>query len=251
MEEAAAGARTLRIEDREDHLAVHLSRPEARNAISRAMVAELHAVCDELESRPRVLLLAGSEGVFAGGADIRELYGRGRDDALDGINSALFERISRLPMPVIAVLDGHVLGGGAELAYAADLRIATTRTRIGNPEVGLGILAAAGGTWRLRGLVGDGLAKEMLLAGRVLTAEEALDAGLLASVHEPAEIDAAAAALCRRITGQDALAVRVTKAVFRAPTGAHPLVDDLAQAILFESPAKRQRMRAFLDRSRR
>ena len=77
-------------------------------------------------------------------------------------------------MPVIAALDGFALGGGAELAYAADFRIGTPGLRIGNPETGLGIMAAAGATWRLRELVGEPLAKEILLAGRILNAEESL-----------------------------------------------------------------------------
>ena len=155
-------------------MVVHLARPEVRNAIDHQMVTELHEVCDLLERDPRVLLLAGKGGNFAAGADIAQLRERRRDDALRGINSALFDRIHRLPMPVIGLLDGFALGGGAELAYACDFRIGTPRLRIGNPEPGLGILAAAGATWRLKELVGEPVAKEILLAGRVLDADEAL-----------------------------------------------------------------------------
>jgi enoyl-CoA hydratase len=229
-------------------LVVELHRPEARNAIDRGMVDELHAVCADLERTPRTLVLAGSDGVFASGADIAELRARRRDDALAGINSTLFARIAALPMPVIAALDGYALGGGAELAFAADFRLGTPRLRIGNPETGLGILPAAGATWRLKELVGEPLAKEILLAGRVLTAEEALAARLITEIHAPEDLLQAAHALADRIGRQDPLAVRITKSVFHAPREAHPVIDQLAQAVLFESDAKFDRMQQFLDR---
>lgn len=243
---------TLRLTETEDRLHVQLHRPEVRNAIDQAMVDELHAVCDHLERHPKVLVLSGTEvngkGLFASGADIAQLRERRRDDALAGINSQVFARIQRLPMPVIAALDGWTLGGGAELAYAADFRIATPQVRIGQPETNLGIMAAAGATWRLRDLVGEPLAKELLLAGRILTADEALAAGLVTELHPAEELLAAADALADRICAQDPLAVRITKAVFHLPPGAHPVVDQLSQAVLFESPAKFDRMQDFLDR---
>ena len=145
-------------------------------------------------------LLVGSGGTFAAGADIAQLRERRRDDALAGINSGIFDRIHKLPMPVIALIDGYALGGGAELAYACDFRIGTPTTKIGNPEPGLGILAAAG--------------------------------------HRLAD----------RITAQAPLAVRLTKSVFHAPRDAHPLIDDIAQAVLFETEEKHDRMTSFLER---
>lgn len=241
-------APTLRITDGDARLVVELHRPEVRNAIDRRMVDELHAVCEDLEHAPRTLILIGSGGTFAAGADIAELRERRREDALAGINATLFARITRLPMPVIAALDGHALGGGAELAFAADFRLGTPRLTIGNPETGLGILPAAGATWRLRELVGEPLAMEILLAGRVLTADEALGVRLLSSIHEPDDLLRAAHELADRIGRQDPLAVRITKSVFHAPRDAHPLIDQLAQAVLFESEAKSDRMQRFLDR---
>ena len=229
-------------------LVVELHRPEARNAIDRQMVDDLHAVCADLEQSPRILILTGSDGVFASGADIAELRERRRDDALTGINSTLFARIADLPMPVVAALDGYALGGGAELAFAADFRIGTPRLKIGNPETGLGILPAAGATWRLKELVGEPLAKEILLAGRILTAEEALEARLITAIHAPEDLLQAAHDLADRIGRQDPLAVRITKSVFHAPREAHPMIDQLAQAVLFESEAKFDRMQRFLDR---
>ena len=247
---------TLVVTGAADRVVVQLNRPELRNAINAHMVAELHFVCELLEAEPKVLILhgtfgdeaAGTTGVFASGADIAELRERRRDDALAGINSGLFDRIARLPMPVIAALDGYALGGGAELAYAADFRIGTRALRMGQPETSLGIMAAAGATWRLKELVGEPVAKTMLLAGRILTGDGALAVGLITELLEPAELLDAAHALADRICAQDPLAVQATKRVFHAPREAHPEVDNLAQAELFESPAKFERMQAFLDK---
>lgn len=243
------GLSTLQVEERDDRTVVTLNRPEVRNAIDAAMVAELHEVCSRLEAQPRVLVLTGAGGVFAAGADIRQLRERRRDDALAGINSGVFERVARLPLPTIAAVDGHALGGGAELAYACDFRVGTPRARFGNPEPQLGILAAAGASWRLRDLVGEPLAKEVLLAGRVLDGAQARAAGLLTDLVEPEGLLGTAHELADRILRADPLALRLTKLALHAPPGAHPRFDDVAQAVLFESAEKQRRMTAFLDRS--
>jgi enoyl-CoA hydratase len=246
--------KTLLVDERDDRVHLKLNRPEVRNAIDQAMVDELHAVCSVLEREPRILIMSGTEvngkGIFASGADIGQLRERRREDALAGINSTIFNRIAQLPMPVIAALDGFALGGGAELAYAADFRIATDTVRIGQPETNLGIMAAAGATWRLKELVGEPLAKEILLAGRILNAEEALAARLVTEIHPAGQLIGAAHALADRIGAQDPLAVRITKSVFHTPREVHPVIDTIAQGILFESEAKFDRMQAFLDKKK-
>ncbi|MFI6925458.1 enoyl-CoA hydratase/isomerase family protein [Nonomuraea spiralis] len=239
---------TLIVEEGADRVVWRLNRPQVRNAIDRELVAALHEACAAVEEEPRVVLLTGEGTTFAAGADIAQLRERDRGDALRGINSRIFDRIHRLPMPTVALVDGHALGGGAELAYACDFRIGTPRTRIGNPETDLGIIAAAGAAWRLAELVGEPLAKEILLAGRVMTAEEARAVHLLNDVVEPEDLLAAGHRLADRITARAPLATRLTKAVFHAPRAAHPFVDDLAQAVLFETEEKHARMTAFLDR---
>ncbi|WP_433518679.1 enoyl-CoA hydratase/isomerase family protein [Nonomuraea sp. CA-143628] len=239
---------TLIVEEGADRVVWRLNRPEVRNAIDRELVAALHQACAAVEEEPRVVLLTGEGPAFAAGADIAQLRERNREDALRGINSKIFDRIHRLPMPTVALIDGYALGGGAELAYACDFRIGTPRARIGNPETDLGIVAAAGAAWRLAELVGEPLAKEILLAGRVLTAEEARAVYLLNDVVESEDLLAAGHRLADRITARAPLATRLTKAVFHAPRTAHPFVDDLAQAVLFETEEKHTRMTAFLNR---
>ena len=155
----------LRVEEREDRVHARMDRPGVRNAIDQTMVDEFHELCAHLEREPKILIISGTQvesrrepgtfsGIFASGADIGQLRERRRDDALRGVNSQVFDRIHRLPMPVIAAIDGFALGGGAELAYAADFRIATPALKMGQPETSLGIMAAAGAQWRLKELVG-------------------------------------------------------------------------------------------------
>ncbi len=238
----------LLIERRADRVVATLSRPEVRNAIDQRTIDTLHDLCAELELEPRTLILIGAGGVFASGADIAQLRERRAADARRGINTRAFQRVRNLPMPVIAAIDGHALGGGAELAYAADIRIGTPRLQIGNPETGLGIIAAAGATWRLREIVGEGRAAELLLTGRILDAATAVEWGLVSSLFEPGDLLAAAHALADRIARNDPLATRHTKTALLAPPAAHPEIDLELQAQLFESPEKHRRMTAFLER---
>ncbi|MEO6533994.1 MAG: enoyl-CoA hydratase/isomerase family protein [Pseudolysinimonas sp.] len=233
-----------------DRVVVQLNRPGVRNAINQHMVDELHQVCAELETDPRILIVTGTDGFFASGADIAELRERTAADAAKGINTMLFVRVSELPMPVIAAIDGYALGAGAEIAYAADFRIGTPRTTFGNPETALGIIAAAGALWRLPQLVGEPLAKELLLAGRILGAEEALAARLLTRVVEPGELLAAAHALADEIAAKSVAATIQSKAIMRVDRGPHPQADLDAQAVLFDSDEKRRRMTEFLERKK-
>lgn len=247
---ANSSSSPLRIERRPDRVVATLDRPEVRNAIDQATVDALHELCAELEADPRVLILHGADGVFAGGADIAQLRERGAADALAGINTTAFRRVWELPMPVIAAVEGFALGGGAELAYAADIRIATPDLKIGNPEPALGIIAAAGASWLLPRLVGAGRAADMLLTGRALDADEALAWGLISAVHPAEELLPAAHAIADRIARLDPLAVQHAKRALHAPAEAHPAIDLELQAELFESPEKFRRMTAFLERKR-
>ena len=156
----AGAASPLRVERASDRVIATLDRPATRNAIDQELVDALHSLCAELEAEPRVLIITGAGGVFASGADIGQLRERRAADARRGINTTVFRRVRTLPMPVIAAIDGWALGGGAELAYAADIRIATPAAKLGNPETGLGIIAAAGATWRLPEIVGHARASE-------------------------------------------------------------------------------------------
>ena len=244
-------AEPLLVDRLPDRVVATLNRPEKRNAIDQDTVDALHALCAELEAAPRTLILTGAGGAFASGADIAQLRDRRAAHARQGINAMAFIRINELPMPVIAAIDGYALGGGAELALAADLRIGTPALKIGNPETGLGIMAAAGATWRLREIVGEARASELLLTGRILDADEALAWGVVSSLNPAHELLATAHALADRIAANDPLATRHTKLALRAARAEHPAIELELQAELFESPEKERRMTEFLERRNR
>ncbi|MBY4131116.1 enoyl-CoA hydratase/isomerase family protein [Rhodococcus fascians] len=238
---------TLTVEELSDRVVVILSREKQRNAIDSEMISELHEVCALVEQQPKIVILTGAGEHFAGGADINQLRARTRDDALRGINRNLFDRIAALPLPTIAAVRGYALGGGAELSYACDIRIASSTAIFGNPEPGLGIMAAAGASYRLPTLVGVSVAKQVLLGGRTLDADTALRSGLvLEVVDEPLT---AAHELADRIARQAPLALTLTKKILDAP-GSHPWADDIAQAVLFETEDKQRRMTAFLEKKK-
>ena len=232
-----------------------LNRPDVRNAINLAMVEDVHHALDELNLRDDVLALVitGAGGkAFAGGADIAELLARTHEDALRSINTALFKRVEDFARPTIAAIRGFALGGGCELAMACDMRIAGEGAKFGQPEVSLGIMPAAGGTYRLPRLVGLGRAKELIFTGAIIDAREAERIGLVNRVVPDAEVLAAALEMAKRIAAQAPLAVRLSKLIMNQGARGATMgeVESVAQAILFESDDKRRRMTEFLERRR-
>ena len=234
---------------------VELHRPEVRNAINLEMVGELSALLDDWAGRDevRVVVLSGAGGkAFAGGADIAELRERSHREAFFAINASLFQKLEDFPRPTIAAIDGFALGGGLELALACDLRVASKSARVGLPETSLGIYPAAGGTWRLPRLVGLGRAKELVFTGRIVDADEAFALGIFERLVD-ADALSAARGLASEIARNAPLALQVAKvslnALAQGPR-AGPL-EQLGQALLFDSPDKRERMTAFLDKRTR
>jgi enoyl-CoA hydratase len=226
-----------------------LSRPEKRNAIDLAMSQAITAALEDARKQPCVLIVgSATPGMFAAGADIAELRDRDADAALLAINAGVFEKLEAHRWPTIAVIDGPALGGGCELALACDFRIASHNAYFGQPELSLGILAGAGGNWRLAQTAGQQVARRMLYAGARLSAAEALAAGLVDEVAD--DPDAAARALAGKITRQSWRALELTKLALRSHRPATTTFDMAAQALLFESQDKRDRMTAFLNRRR-
>jgi len=252
------GYETIRAEIDGNVGIITLNRPEVRNAINQQMVDELHATLGEWEQREDVLALvldsAGGKA-FMSGADIAELRERGRDDALQGINAHLFSRFERFPRPTVAAIVGWCLGGGCELALTCDFRVAGTTSRFGQPEVGLGIMAAAGATRRLPALVGLKHARRLLFSGAIIEAEEAERIGLVDLVVPDSGVLQGARDLLEPILSQAPEAVKDTKAALLAwlhgtPEEALRVLDNETQAALFEHPEKFERMDAFLARRR-
>ncbi len=185
-------------------------------------------------------------GIFAAGADIAELRDRDADAALLAINAGLFDKLEAHRWPTIAAIDGAALGGGCELALACDLRVASARAFFAQPEPSLGILAGAGGNWRLAQAAGQQVARRMLYAGARLSAADALAAGLVDEVADDPE--AAARALAGQIARQSWRALELTKLALRSHRPATTTFDIAAQALLFGTQDKYDRMTAFLER---
>lgn len=245
-------------ERRGDAVLVTLNAPERRNAIDQEMVDGLHAVLDELqhdESLAAIVLTGAGDKAFAAGADIAQLRERTSSDALKAINSGIFNRIEEFPVPVIAAIKGYALGGGCELAIACDMRVLGESAKLGQPEVKLGIIPAAGGTYRLPRLIGLGLARELIYTGRMVDADEALRIGLANLVVADLEVVDAALAMADEIAKNGRLAVRAAKRALNAlsrPGHENAVVfESSTQAVLFDSDDKKARMDAFLSKQKK
>ncbi len=246
----------VKTEIKERLAVVTINRPEAMNALSKALVGELHAAFDRLKEDTEVgcVILTGEAGNFAAGADIAELRERKALESLAAINSALFRKVEEHPVPVIAAIEGYCLGGGCELALACDMRVAGRSAKFGQPEVGLGIIPAAGGTQRLPRIIGLGRAKEWVLTGWQFDAEESYRVGLVNWLTDDGKALEQARELARRVLKQGPLAVRVAKIALNASarTGLDTglTIESVGQSMLFESQDKLDRMQRFLDRKK-
>jgi len=192
---------------------VTVNRPKVLNALSLATMEELGVAFQDIkdDSAIRVAILTGSgEKAFVAGADIGELA---KQDPVSGKKfahrgQAVLDLIENLGKPVIACVNGFALGGGCELALACTMRLASENAKLGQPEVKLGILPGYGGTQRLPRLVGKGLAMQMILAGEMITAQEAYRIGLVNEVVAAAELIPRAEAIAAKIIANAPLAVQ-------------------------------------------
>jgi enoyl-CoA hydratase len=244
--------------DRDGHVAVvTINRPQKLNALDDPTIAELDGCIASLaddDAVGAIVLTGAGEKAFVAGADIQGLSRQGvldgRDNARTG--QALTLRIEESPKPVLAAINGFALGGGLELALACDLRFCSTNSKLGLPEVGLGIIPGYGGTQRLPRLLGQGLALQLILTGDPITAEEAHRIGLVNGVFAPAELLPAVKAVAARIVSRGPLAVALAKQAVRRGAGL-PLHDALElEADLFgivsSSPEMKEGMAAFLEK---
>ena len=245
----------IRVEVTEGVALLTIDRPEVRNALDRRTVVEITGALHHLESDKKTgaLVITGAgNAVFVAGADIREMRERRRDDGLAAINSSLFAAVERFGKPTIAAVNGHAMGGGCELALACDLRIAAEHARFGQPEVGLGIIPAAGATQRLPRLIGLGRARQMILTGDPIDAKTALDWGLVNAVVPGTDLLSSARAWALKVLSRGPLAVRLARLALNASSrvdlDSGLLIETLSQAICLESEDKREGLTAFLEK---
>ena len=192
-----------------------ITRPEALNALNDAVLDDLCAALDMVNKQDRCIIITGAGSKsFVAGADIAVMrtQSRAEAEAFGRKGSDLFRRIERLPVPVIAAVNGYALGGGFELAMACDIRIASDNAVFALPEVSLGIIPGFGGTQRIARIIGVGIAREMLYTGRRMKAEEAKAWGLVNEAYPQAELMEAANKLAASIAANAPIAVRAAKA---------------------------------------
>lgn len=195
-----------------------LNRPEARNALSRALISALATSLDQLEADTtvRAVLLTGGPP-FCAGADIAEMKDMSLAEALAGDFSGCCDRLAACTKPVIAAVEGYALGGGCELIEMCDIVVAAEDARFGHPEIMLGTLSGAGGTQRLARAVGRAKAMDLILTGRLIQAPEAETIGLISRVVAPGRAVTTAFEVGRHIAARSPLAARFAKeAVDRA-----------------------------------
>lgn len=227
------------------------NQPDKRNALDLETVEAIDEALGTYSKEPTVLVLhSTTPGMFVSGADIAELRDRTADDALRSINAGLFDRLAAHRWPTIAVIDGFALGGGCELAMACDFRIASPEATFGQPELALGILAGAGANWRLRELVGLAAARRMLFLGEKVNGEDAHALGLVDAVAPSDELIDTALDFARQISRNSWQAVELTKLALAQNRPTTTSFDITAQALLFESDEKHERMTRFLERKK-
>jgi enoyl-CoA hydratase len=200
------------VDRRADGVAVvTLNNPKV-NALSRELLADLRAAADELTANPPgAVVVTGGDRIFAAGADISQFGGPDEARDVGGAFHAALNALAALPRFVIAAVSGYALGGGCELALACDYRIAGDRAVFGQPEVLLGIIPGGGGTQRLSRLVGPAKAKELMITGRQVKADEALRIGLADEVVPGEELHERALALAAEVAKGAVLAQGMIK----------------------------------------
>jgi enoyl-CoA hydratase len=233
---------------------IRLDRPKV-NALNEQVVRELGEVVDglRLDEKVRAVIVWGGERVFAAGADIKQmtdLDAVGMFRYIGGFQDVL-TRLERLPQVTIAAINGYALGGGCELSMACDFRVCAEDSKLGQPEILLGIIPGAGGTQRLTRLVGVGRAKDIIYTGRMVDPDEALSIGLVQKVVPAAEVYDAAVKMAERFAKGPAVALMAAKQAiqsgYEVDMDTAMLIERQAFAALFATEDQKIGMKSFAE----
>jgi enoyl-CoA hydratase len=236
---------------------VTVNRPDALNALDLEHAEKLRDSLTELagDEEARVVILTGAgEKAFVAGADIKYMQGLGVLEARrwGELGQGCANMLEVMPKPTIAAINGFALGGGCELALACDIRLASTKATLGQPEVNLGVIPGWGGSQRLPRIVGLGFAKELVFTGRSVGAEEARERGLVNAVYEPDELMERARELAAGLAGKSPLALAYAKEAanlyLMGEAHAHMETEERLFAMLFASEDQKEGMSAFVEK---
>jgi enoyl-CoA hydratase len=236
---------------------ITINRPEALNALNSSVLADLAQVLDQVDLEvTRSLIITGAgEKAFIAGADISEMVNMDEAQArgFGESGNALFRKIERFPIPVIAAINGYALGGGNELALSCDIRICSENAVFGQPEAGLGITPGFGGTQRLARVIGStSKAKELLFSCRNVKAEEAKEIGLVSVVYPLDSLMEEALKMANRIAANAPIAIRNIKTAVNE--GLDLSIDEAIRkevdlfSVCFNSEDQKEGMQAFLEK---
>jgi enoyl-CoA hydratase/carnithine racemase len=234
---------------------IRLNRPEVRNAINVVMRQELLQAISEFEADDtvRAMIITGGNKVFAAGADIAAMVEQTAVEQFDRVS--LWDvtcRMEQSRKPIIAAVAGFCLGGGCELAMGCDVRISAAGAQFGQPEINIGIIPGGGGTVRLARLVGLGKAKELILTGRLITADEALRINLINKVVPDDRLMEEAMEMARLMTRHSSVALGVAKYAVQnavdADLQASRAIENACFSLVFASEDRTEGMKAFLEK---
>ncbi|MBL0310652.1 MAG: enoyl-CoA hydratase/isomerase family protein [Bacteroidetes bacterium] len=198
----------------EKHIAlIELHRPKELNALNRQLMLEVLEALKTLDNddNVRVIILTGGEKVFAAGADIKQMAEASAIDMLTMDQFSTWDQIRKTKKPIIAAVSGFALGGGCELAMTCDMIIASETARFGQPEIKIGTMPGAGGTQRLTRAVGKAMAMELILTGKFISAEEALQAGLINRIVPAPLLLSETVKLAQEIAKKSPVAIKLAK----------------------------------------
>ncbi len=245
---------TILVEKRDHVLLITLNRTSALNALNAQMMGEIAAALAEADHDPRIgaTVVAGTERAFAAGADIKEMASLTFPQSFIDDYAASYEAIARTRKPIIAAVAGYALGGGCELAMMCDVVIAADTAKFGQPEITLGIIPGIGGTQRLVHAVGKAKAMDLVLTGRMMEAEEAESAGLVARVVPVDDLLDTALEAAEKIGEMSHAAVMMAKEAvnraFEVPLSEGLRFERRAFQSLFATEDQKEGMEAFIDK---
>ena len=248
----------LKIEERGAVAVMTISAPKSLNALNSTILKEMDDFISHFDcNKFRCLIVTGDgEKSFVAGADISEMATLNvpQGQTFGSRGAAVFRKIEKLPVPVIAAVNGFALGGGCELAMACDIRICSDNARFGQPEVGLGIIPGFSGTVRLARLVGMGMAKQLIYTGKPVKADEALRIGLVNEVVPQADLMGRAMEIADSIAAQAPLAVQAAKRcindTFDLPADEAIAYENRAFGQCFSTEDQKAGMKAFLEKGK-
>ncbi|MDX6495728.1 MAG: enoyl-CoA hydratase, partial [Gaiellales bacterium] len=234
-----------------------INLPDKRNALSWEAMTELRRALADARNDPevRVVVLTGAgDRAFIAGADIKEMDGKTPLEAraYSELGQEIAHKLETMRKPTIAAVNGYALGGGCEIALACDVRLASENARFGQPEINLGIIPGWGGTQRLARATNIGYAKELILTGRMVDADEALERGLVQHVYPSGELMGRATELAQQMAAKSPVALyyakESTNRALHGDIGGNLVHEADLYSLMFSTEDAKEGLRAFVEK---